>query len=296
MSEARTPLQHRAQQIATIRSFFAERAVTEVHTPVITDKGITEVHIQSLQLDDGRFLRSSPEFVHKQLLARGSGDIFELGPVFRAGEHGRLHREEFLMLEWYRVGWQWQQLADEVLALIATLVEDGQRPIERIRWQDLAQRTLGFDPLTDNVNATRALSEAPENLDPGEQLDWLFSLRMQPKISSHSITVVHDFPASQAALAKVNDDPLTAARFEVFVDSVELANGYQELTDPIEQRRRFEQDNQRRQRLGLPSMPVDEDLLGALERGLPDCAGVALGVDRLLMIADNRSELGYIRS
>ncbi|MDT8438794.1 MAG: EF-P lysine aminoacylase EpmA [Wenzhouxiangellaceae bacterium] len=289
----RQGLNRRAGQIASLRAFLGERGVIEVHTPLITASGITEVHIDSLRLADGRFLRTSPEYHHKQLLADGAGDLFELGPVFRAGEHGPLHREQFLMLEWYRLGWSWRELAAEVVELITALV--GARPLRWLAWRELAVQALGFDPLTEPQALARILDPAPPGLDPGQQLDWLFSLRMQPTLVGRQTVIVHDFPACQAALAKIRPGPPDLAeRFEVFVDGVELANGYQELTDPIEQRRRFEADNARREQLELSPMPIDDALLAALERGLPECAGVALGVDRLLMLADGRTRLDEI--
>jgi len=280
----------RAGHVARIRRFFDQRGVIEVQTPLITRSGVTDVHLQSLALADGRFLRTSPEHAHKRLLADGMGDLYELGPVFRAGEHGRLHREEFTMLEWYRVGWSWDELAGEVIELISGFAP--QRPVNWIRWRDLAGQALGFDPLTRPQRLEAALRDAPADLDTPEQLDWLFSFRMQPSLPDHGIAVVHDFPISQAALACAHPDhPEVALRFEVFVDRIELANGYQELTDPEEQRRRFNHDKRRRQSLGMPDMPIDTDLLAALERGLPKCAGVALGVDRLLMLANGESAL-----
>ena len=267
----------RARQIAQIRRFFQRRGVTEVQTPLITRAGVTDVHLQSLALADGRFLRTSPEYAHKRLLAEGLGDLYELGPVFRAGEHSRLHREQFTMLEWYRVGWSWDRLAEEVIELIAEVA--GERPV-------------GFDPLAGSDRLNAALGEAPDDMDMPEQLDWLFSFRMQPSLPEHGVTVLYDFPICQAALACARpDQPEVALRFEVFADRVELANGYQELTDAIEQRRRFEDDNRRRRALGMPAMPIDVELLAALERGLPECAGVALGVDRLLMLANGQTSL-----
>jgi len=273
----------RAALAAGIRAFFAERGVTEVQTPVITDRGVTDVHLQSTRLADGRYLRTSPEYAHKRLLAEGFGDLFELGAVFRAGEHGRLHREEFTMLEWYRVGWSWQQLADEVVALITTLL--GPRPVRRMRWQTLARAALGFDPLQASVELDAAVREAPPDMELPERLDWLFATYMQPCLPEAGLAVISDYPVCQAALARAHpENPALAQRFEVFVDRIELANGYQELTDAAEQRRRFEHDNRRRHRLGLDPMPIDESLLAALARGLPDCAGVALGFDRLAML------------
>lgn len=194
------------------------------------------------------------------------------------------------MLEWYRVGWRWDRLAEEVLELISGFAPA--RPVNWVRWRDLARQALNIDPLTSPERLENALRDAPADLDTPEQLDWLFSFRMQPTLPDHGITVLHDFPISQAALARAHpDQPEVALRFEVFVDRIELANGYQELTDPEEQRRRFNHDNRRRQALGMPAMPIDADLLAALERGLPECAGVALGVDRLLMLADGETAL-----
>ncbi len=296
MSPTHHVLRLRAELAAQIRAHFAAQGVIEVQTGLITRCGVTDVHLASLSLSDGRYLRTSPEFAHKRLLAAGLGDLYELGPVFRAGEHGRLHREEFTMLEWYRSGWSWQKLVEDVLQLVQTSLPQPRR-VHWARWQELARQSVGFDPLDDPAALDLALAEAPAGMDLPEQLDWLFSLRMQPRLPRDCITVVHDFPACQAALARLDpDNPSVAQRFEVFVDCVELANGYQELTDPTEQRRRFEQDQQRRGRLGLPSMPIDEALLAALERGLPDCAGVALGFDRLVMLAAGADSLDPVQA
>lgn len=291
MNPAHRRIRLRAELSARIRAHFAARGILEVQTGLITRYGVTEVHLASLALDDGRYLRCSPEFAHKRLLASGLGDLYELGQVFRAGEHGRLHREEFTMLEWYRLGWDWQRLAGEVLELI-TLALGAARPVQWISWRQLALQSLGFDPLDNPGACALALAEAPAGMDRPEQLDWLFSLRIQPRLPADSVIVVHGFPACQAALARLDpDDPGVAQRFEVFVDRVELANGYQELTDPVEQHTRFEHDQQRRMRLGLPAMPIDATLLDALERGLPECAGVALGFDRLVMLAAGDDQL-----
>lgn len=281
-----------------IRRFFDQRGLTEVRTPVITASGVTDVHLQSLRLLDGRFLRTSPEYAHKRLLAAGVGDLWELGPVFRAGEHGRLHREEFLMLEWYRVDWHWRDLACEVIELMRAL-DTGQRlsrAVEFRSWRELGRETLGFDPLHDRAAVQAVLRRAPGEMDLPEQLDWLFSMHMQPALEGRGIVVVHDFPACQAALARLDpDDPELAQRFEIIVDGIELANGYQELTDAGEQARRFAEDNRRRARLDLPDMVPDRNLLDALERGLPNCAGVALGFDRLLMLLAGARKIEEIR-
>jgi elongation factor P--(R)-beta-lysine ligase len=287
----------RARLIDAIRRFFARRDVLEVSTPVVTDSGVTDVHIESLALADGRFLRTSHEYAHKRLLAAGVGDLYELGPVFRAGEHGRHHRKEFLMLEWYRIGWDWSALAAEVVELVRE-VTPGQHWTDRsIAWRELMLEHAGLDPTSAGDEALRAAAvDAPANMDRFELLDWLFATRLQPALPDNQLTVVHDFPASQAALARLKPgQPQYAERFEVFAGNLELANGYRELTDPAEQRLRFEADNRRRQSLGRRPMPVDRNLLAALEAGLPECAGVALGVDRLMMLAQSASDIADVR-
>ena len=266
-------------------------------TPLVTEAGITDVHIESLRLADGRFLRTSPEYAHKRLLAAGAGDIYELGPVFRAGEHGRRHREEFLMLEWYRIGWEWSVVADEVLALIADVTARSDWPIEFIAWQSLFARETGVDFEAAGEQELRSAAPgAPERLDLPELLDWVFATRLQPALPPGRLTVVHDFPACQSALARLKPgQPQWAERFEVFAGPLELANGYRELTDPVEQRRRFDEDNRRRRAMGRTPMPVDLALIQALERGLPACSGVALGVDRLMMLVLDVDDIARTR-
>jgi len=275
----------RARAIAAIRRFFEPRGVTEVDTPVITESGVTDVHIESLGLADGRYLRTSPEYAHKRLLAAGVGDLFEIGPVFRAGEKGRFHRVEFTLLEWYRIGWSWRELAEEAVELVRRLTPDRHWRVEYLNWHDAILRTTGRDVNPADPDSVRAAAYgAPEGLGVSETLDWLFACRVQPALDPETLTVVHDYPACQAALARIQPaDPRWAERFELFAGTVELANGYRELTDPIEQRQRFEADNRRRRELGRPPMPIDERLLLALEYGLPDCAGIALGFERLLL-------------
>ncbi|MDT8449801.1 MAG: EF-P lysine aminoacylase EpmA [Wenzhouxiangellaceae bacterium] len=281
-------IRRRAAAARAVREFFAARGVTEVHTPPVTESGVTDVHIESVALADGRFLRTSPEFAHKRLLAAGAGDLYEFGPVFRAGERGGMHREQFWMIEWYRVGWSWRNLADEAVALVETIASGRKWRTVRIAWRELMQSAAGLalETASDRELAEVA-DDAPQGLDRPELLDWLFATRVQPHLPEDRITIVYDYPACQAALARLNPaDPRFAERFEVFAGPVELANGYRELTDAEEQRRRFEADNRRRAALGRAPMPVDESLLAALERGLPECAGVALGFERLLMVAN----------
>lgn len=277
----------RAEALGRIRAFFAERGVTEVQTPLITSSGVTDVHIESLRLDDGRFLRTSPEFAHKRLLARGVGDLFELGPVFRAGERGRSHRPEFVLLEWYRLGWTWSDLAAEAIDLVRRVMPERDWRVETLPWCEAIRRAVAVDVDPADPDSIRAATvEAPAGLEPAERLDWLFALRVQPSLDPGTLTVVHDYPACQAALARLKPgEPQWAERFELFAGTLELGNGYRELTDPEEQRRRFEHDNRVRERLARPLMPVDEDLLEALAAGLPECSGIAMGFERLLMAA-----------
>lgn len=278
-------LKKRAALLARIRAFFAERNVLEVNTPLITAAGITDLHIESLALADGRFLRTSPEYQHKRLLAAGFPDLYELGPVFRAEEHGRYHRTEFTLLEWYRLGFGWRELAAEVAELLRLCMPERPLALRYLSWADAFAALDGLDPLACSTQELLALTRnLPPDCNRDMRLDFLFATRIQPDFPSDTITVIHDYPASQAALARLKpDDPRVAERFEVFIGSVELANGYCELTHPDEQRLRLNRDNDFRISHGRQAMPIDQSFLAALDHGLPDCSGVALGVDRLLM-------------
>lgn len=280
----------RARVLARIRAFFHQRGAMEVTTPVITRSGITDPHIASIAiLPEGRgYLRTSPEYFHKRLLASGVGDLYEIGPVFREGEEGRRHHTEFQLLEWYRVGWTYRELMDETVEVVRVAgggaLDDW--PVRMMTWAEAFQATLGIDPARLSAQAlTRLCHDAPDKLDRSGRFDWLFATRVQPGLAGQQITLIRDFPPEQAALARIRDEnPPVAERFELFLGDMELANGYQELTDPALQRKRFLADNRARDRAGIPSMPLDESLLAALAHGLPECAGVALGIDRLLMV------------
>jgi elongation factor P--(R)-beta-lysine ligase len=296
-------LQDRARILAAIRGFMAARNILEVQTPVVTRHGITDPNIDSLGLSTAGYLRTSPEYFHKRLLAAGHADLYELGPVFRANEHGRQHRPEFTMLEWYRVGWTWQELAREVVELIAACWPEPNRPTDltpvMLSWQQCYERKLdGLDPLTCSDQTLRSLTASlPTDCDRDMRLDYLFATRIQPAFADCPVTVVHHYPATQAALARLDPhDPRLAERFEVFLGQVELANGYQELCSASEQRDRFVNDNARRRALGRQLMPLDENLLEALEHGLPECAGVALGVDRLIMCLTGADDIAQVSS
>ncbi|MDE2922553.1 MAG: EF-P lysine aminoacylase EpmA [Acidobacteriota bacterium] len=292
-------LERRAAMLAELRAFFAERGVLEVETPLLSAETTLDPHLEPLgsQVDAPgierrrMYLQTSPELAMKRLLAAGSGSIYQVCKAFRGGERGRWHNPEFTILEWYRVGWDVHRLMREVAALIETLLT-GSRQLERATYAsyaDLMRRHAGVDPHeASNRTLRRAVADGPSPVDTGDLdrddlLSRLFGERVEPRFASDRVTVVFDYPASQAAMARLNaSDPLTAERFEAYVGQVELANGYGELCDPAEQRQRLESDLAFRRRTGrpLPSMP--SRFLAALESGLPTCAGVALGFDRLL--------------
>ncbi|MEP6484051.1 MAG: EF-P lysine aminoacylase EpmA [Rudaea sp.] len=306
----RTALKLRAELYALIRTFFAQRAVLEVETPILSAAANTDPNIQSFATEfsghtDGgprrRWLRTSSEFAQKRLLAAGIGDCYELGRVFRDGEAGRHHNPEFTMLEWYRVGRDHIWLIDETIALIeAALRLVGKKvQIHKSTYRDLFRRAIDVDPFAAPESELRAaLGDTvvdPDGLTRDDWLDLLLTHRIQPDFPIDRITVVFDYPATQCALAKVRrDDPPVAERFEIYVGRHEIANGYHELTDPIEQRERFTRDNARRAARHLPELPIDENLLAALARGMPDCAGVALGIDRLLMTMAGTNEIADV--
>ena len=291
-------LRLRARLYVLIREFFAERGVIEVETPIMSAAANTDPNIESFgthfsgHVDAGaseRWLRTSSEFAQKRLLAAGVGDCYELGRVFRNGEAGRRHNPEFTMLEWYRVGWNHRQLIDETVGLVQAALALRGTPAEvrTTTYRRLFLDAMGLDPLSagdhEVRSALRGVRVSDEGLGRDDRLDLLLTHRIQPEFPAGRITVVYDYPASQCALAKIRaDDPPVAERFEIYVGQHELANGYHELTDAAEQRTRFERDNERRRWRGLVELPLDENLLAALQ-DLPDCAGVALGIERLMM-------------
>ena len=292
-------LRLRAAVNALFRLYFAERDVLEVETPILSEAGNTEPNIESFTTtftghnDAGsrtRWMRTSPEFPLKRLLAAGVGDCYELGRVFRNGEAGGRHNPEFTLLEWYRVGWDHLQLIEETVALVQRALGLILREavVLSCTYRELFLEGLGIDPFTaTEIELRAALSGHAidgDGLTRDDWLDLLITHRLQPGFPADRITVVRDWPASQCALARIRPgEPPLAERFELYLGHHELANGYHELTDAAEQRQRFERDlRQRESRIAsLPSL--DERLLDALALGLPACAGVALGVDRLLM-------------
>jgi len=267
--------------------------VLEVDVPVLGLRGVTDVHIDLLRVAEPHpaYLQSSPEYFMKRLLAAGSGSIYCLGKAFRAGELGKRHSPEFTMLEWYRVGWDEHRLMDEVFDLLTDVgLAKEQAKCSAYSYRHIFEEKTGIDPLVCEILSLQRLASEVANRDfSGEHrsvcLDLIFSLLVEPTLPG-GVVFVHDYPACQAALAEIKvdaDGVAIARRFEIFCDGIELGNGYYELTDARELRERFSADNTQRQKMGKELVDADEKLLAAMAAGLPSCAGVALGVDRLLM-------------
>lgn len=293
-------LRERARLLGLIRQFFAERDVLEVETPAMAHAGASDVHIASLVTHsrDGRrlYLQTSPEFAMKRLVAAGSGPVYQVCKAFREGESGRLHNPEFTLLEWYRPGFDEHALMDELDELLIRVLGTGSSK-RRMTYKQACVAFGDFDPfeastpmLLEHADG-RGLRVPREDVgDRDLLLDFLFSHVVQPALRGQ--VFVYDYPASQAALARVRASrPPVAERFELFLDGIEIANGYHELADADEQRRRFNADGDTREERGLEHMPMDVRLIAALEHGLPDCAGVAVGLDRLFMIAAGETSI-----
>ena len=293
-------LRLRAELFARIRSFFAARGVLEVDTPALSTAGVSDLALSSVTAKLASlgarpyYLHTSPEYAMKRLLVAGSGDIYQICRVFRDDELGRWHQPEFMLLEWYRLGWDEQRLMAEVEELFDDLLAHGPRALResslRMTYAQALRAFFGTDPSAapgELVERLRALNvDVPEGLPHDALLDLAFSAVVAPRFTPRALTFVYDFPASQAALAQIKPQtPPVAARFEVFVAGIELANGFAELTDAAEQRRRFDAQIAERVRRGLGAPPLDESFLSALERGLPPCAGVAVGLDRVVALA-----------
>ena len=299
-------LRVRAEVLTAMRVFFTARAVLEVTTPVLNPSGTVDPSIANLQLNlsalpnsPGWYLHTSPEFAMKRLLAAGSGPIYQICPVFRDNDLGRQHRPEFTLLEWYRPDFSYHQLMDEVESLIRHILDGIPHPSplaavsERLSYQTLFLRSLDLDPMTATWQMCLACCEqhaipVPDNMgtELNPWLDLLLSLYIVPKLPMQQLTFVYDYPASQAALAQTrncDNNIQVAERFELYWGQLELANGFQELRDADEQRRRFIDENRQRVAQAKPEVQIDERLLAALQAGLPNCAGVALGIERLLM-------------
>jgi lysyl-tRNA synthetase class 2 len=291
-------LRLRAALLDRTRAFFRVRGVLEVETPLAVSHTVSDPQIESLRLagDAPRYLHTSPEYAMKRLLAAGSGDIFQVCKVFRAGELGALHNPEFTMIEWYRVGMGLEEIMAETAALAAQLCDGWEHagaPVEYIDYRTALLGKLGMDPLAaDDAELAARCRESgltPQSIETcgrDQLLDFLVATRVGPALGMNGLTCLHHYPASQAALAELDaTDPRTALRFELYAAGVELANGYVELADSTEQARRFEADRLLRASRDLPDIAPDPRLLGALRSGMPPCAGVALGFDRVLMLA-----------
>jgi lysyl-tRNA synthetase class 2 len=286
-------LRRRARLLADIRNHFARTGVLEVETPLLSPAGSTDPALASFSLfaTDGRqwWLQTSPEFAMKRLLAAGSGDIFQICHAFRQEEQSRRHQSEFTLLEWYRVGLDHHGLMDDMLALLKAV--EFPLAVERHTWSALCRQHLDFDPALAETSTLAEFARAHGAVVPEATpdrpllLDWIYGCALLPRLPLDRAFFIHDFPREQAAYARVNPaSPWLAERFELVVGETELANGFHEVTDAVEQRTRQLAENARRADAGLPEMPLDEHLLAALEAGLPPCAGVALGVERLLMV------------
>ncbi|POZ52170.1 EF-P lysine aminoacylase EpmA [Methylovulum psychrotolerans] len=294
-------LQRRARLLQDIRAFFHARAVLEVETPLLghctgTDPQLAffSTNYHSPPLRQTLYLQTSPEFAMKRLLAAGSGSIYQIGKAFRNGEAGRFHNPEFTLLEWYRVGFTLDDLMAEVADLFAVLFADqGLQPPQRHSYQAVFRAHTGLDALQFNSADYCAYAVAnglPEAValcgeDHVLWLDMLFSHKVQPFLGAQGLCMVYAYPACQSSLARPSpDNPLTVERVELFMRGVELGNGYYELTDADEQARRFNKEIQQRQEQNLPAVIEDSRLLAALAAGLPDCAGIAMGLDRVLLL------------
>jgi len=310
-------LRQRAALLKRLRRYFAQQGVLEVETPLLASSGTTDPHIPSFSFSDTtssgldgvtrRYLNTSPEFAMKRLLAAGSGPIYQVCKAFRQGEQGRHHNPEFSLLEWYRPGFDHHQLMQDVAALVGELAEGLREfgPVEYLSYHDCFQQQLGLDPHTATAQMLRDCAQKNglpvvsglADDDREGWLDLLMSLSVQPQLGLNHLCFVYDYPENQAALARVRPgNPAVAERFELFIDGIELANGFHELQDAEEQRARFEADLVQRQKAGLDAIVLDERLLGALEAGLPACAGVALGLDRLQMVLSGEQYLRDVLS
>jgi len=307
-------IKRRAQIVSDIRHFFSQRHVLEVDTPVLSRAAPTAPYLESFKTEfipigsidkASYYLQTSPEFAMKVLLAAGSGSIYQIAKVFRNGEHGRVHSPEFTMLEWYRPELNLEELMDEVAALLETITSYSGSI--RFSYQEVFSQYLNINVLVCSKDELQklAIKRLPgfagnPDLDRDGWLELLMSQVIESELASLKKPVfIYNFPSSQAQLAKVKLDNAgeeVAARFELFAGGLELANGYDELLDPKELRKRFEYDNQQRLKLGKAEMPIDEKLLTAMESGLPPCTGVALGLDRLLMLAMNKKSIDCVQN
>lgn len=303
-------LRLRAEILKSIRDFFAARDVLEVETPLMCQTSVTDPFIQSVpalfqshpqKTEERYYLQTSPEYAMKRLLAAGSGDIYQISKAFRQGEVGRFHNPEFTMMEWYRLGFDHHQLMDEIDELLQLVLK--KPAAERKSYADIFIEHLQLDPHHASLETLAACAEdhhltlASTPTDRDIWLQLLMSDCIEPHIGKDRPCFIYDFPTSQAALARIQPgNPPVASRFEVYFRGIELANGFHELQDAKEQRKRFEANRKDRNAAGSADMKLDEHFLAALEYGLPDCAGVALGIDRLIMLAAESNRIAEVLS
>ncbi len=297
-------LRRRAAALQTTREFFQARGVLEVETPIMVNAPVSDVNIGSVKAQMSGpggpplFLHTSPEYAMKRLLATGAGDIYQVCHVFRGAERGRQHNPEFTMVEWYRLGFSLEQLMREVADLVRALLAQD-LPVELVSYREAVRQHADLDPLDAKIEELRRAAQAlgldaRHTAEAGrdELLDLIVGAKVGPALGSTTLTFMHRYPASQAALARLDpEEPRLALRFELYHRGIELANGYHELSDAAEQRLRFAADQRSRASRGLPVASLDQRLLAALDAGLPDCAGVALGFDRVLMLAVNAASI-----
>lgn len=275
-------LKKRAEIIAKIRNFFAKRNILEVETPLLSHATVTDVHLHSIKTTGNLYLQTSPEYAMKRLLAAGSGSIYQICKAFRDDESGRLHNLEFTILEWYRVGFSHHDLMDEMEELLQCVLNYPKAV--RFTYQEVFEKFLQINPHDINLESLQSCARENKIDLQIDDKDTLLQLLMSEKIEPNlkGVVFIYDYPKTQAALAKIRGE--VAERFEVYVDGIELANGFHELQDAKEQRERFLNDLAKRKKLNYSAVPLDEHFLAALEHGLPACSGVALGVDRLIML------------
>ena len=281
-------LQWRASLLDRIRTFFKKRHVLEVETPLLSHYTVTDRYIESFSIDDV-YLQTSPEYAMKRLLAAGSGPIFQISKAFRQEESGHQHNPEFTLLEWYRPNFTHHDLMDETDALLMAV--GNYQKAERLSYRALFKKYCHIDPLCceEEPIKKQLKNTNTQTLDRDTCLQLLFSEKIEPFLGIEVPTFVYDFPATQAALAKIRqDNPPVAERFELFIQGKEIANGFHELTDATEQQQRFETDQIHRQTHQKKVPDIDKRFIAALKAGLPDCAGIALGIDRLMMCLANK--------
>jgi len=298
---------NRARLLKRAREFFDQRHILEVDTPLLSKFPVTDPHIESLSaisaIAPELFLHTSPEYKMKRLLAAGFGDIYQICKVFRDGERGRNHLAEFTLVEWYRLNFDLQEIMrDSIEFVSAVLGRAGlASSAEFLSYEDafqktvnLSSRTADVEELVNYLNADEQLQEAiGDNADAW--LDLILTDRVVPEFATDKLTVIFHYPARQAALARIcPDDAMVADRFELFYGSLELANGFVELTDANEQLSRFERDQRTRRKNKAAVRPIDEEFIHALHAGLPPCAGVAIGFDRLLMVHEGQSDINAV--